>query len=225
MSSSFPSLPTAATGAPFSVFTSWIAAVPTAPAAAVTRMREPNPTRSNCVSGIHALRNAIGNAAPSAKLALAGSGSSQRGSTATRSAYPPPPPAGTKPITRLPSSSPAISEPSTVGSSGICGYCPSRTSTSAKLTPLARTSTRDCPSATTGSTTSCTTSCSGAPTPVSTTAFISRRPSQTWPLERPSYNLQLARQLHEKVARGRCSRWLCGGGVDRSGQVTNCHLG
>ena len=40
-SSSFSSLPTAATGAPFSAFTICTAAVPTAPAAAVTSTRAP----------------------------------------------------------------------------------------------------------------------------------------------------------------------------------------
>ena len=91
--------------------------MPTAPAAAVTSTREPKPMRTSSVSGIHAVRNAIGNAAPSAKLADAGRSKSQRGSTATRSAYPPPW-ERTKPMTRRPSISPAISEPSTVGQLG-----------------------------------------------------------------------------------------------------------
>src|SRR6188768_1209271 len=80
-------------------------------------------------------------------------------------------------MTRAPSSSPATSEPRIAGSSGICGYWPSRTRTSAKLIPTARTSTTAWPSATSGSGTSSTTSCSGPPTPFNTAAltYLGRR--------------------------------------------------
>ena len=77
----FSTLPTAATGRPLSARTICTAAVPTAPAAAVIRTRAPNAIRTSSLRGIHAVRKAIGKAAPSAKLALAGSGRSQRRSS------------------------------------------------------------------------------------------------------------------------------------------------
>ena len=80
----------------------------------------PSATRACRVSGMYAVRNVRRNEAPSAKLARSGSGTTCAGWTAASSAYPPPPEVIA--ITRVPSSSsPAISEPSTAGSSGICG--------------------------------------------------------------------------------------------------------
>ncbi len=80
----------------------------------------PAPSRTWRVSGTYAVRNVSRNDAPSSKLAASGSGHElrlvDRGQLRVAAA------AAGSAITRVPSSSsPAISEPSTTGSCGICG--------------------------------------------------------------------------------------------------------
>jgi hypothetical protein len=116
----FSGEPTTPTTEPPRPRATWIAAVPTPPAAAVTSTRLPGSTRTCRVSGMKAVRNVRRNDAPSANVACSGSGTTCARSTATSSAYPPPP--DVIAMTRVPSSSsPATSEPRIVGSSGICG--------------------------------------------------------------------------------------------------------